>query len=208
MDSHCLTARPDMSTIDTRHEQMFPKLTPREIDRLRRFGEIRHYEALFVTGDVAPAAVAVMSAAAISRPTDMPQNLFAPPSTRSSRPMIPRKGGAGVTSTECCSIFRSGRRRIWVPFPDIIEAPHDQRAAYRLPALRLDQSGAARTAARGWQLWILRSSRAGVPERSSSWTARTNARRRLRRIFVTDHRFVPRRQLSMGIKTIWRTQHW
>jgi thioredoxin reductase (NADPH) len=46
-----------MSTIDTRHEQMFPKLTPREIDRLRRFGEIRHYsarEALFVTGDVAP----------------------------------------------------------------------------------------------------------------------------------------------------------
>jgi thioredoxin reductase (NADPH) len=57
MDSHCLTARPDMSTIDTRHEQMFPKLMPREIDRLRRFGEIRHYsagEALFVTGDVAP----------------------------------------------------------------------------------------------------------------------------------------------------------
>ena len=46
-----------MSTIDTRHEQMFPKLMPREIDRLRRFGEIRHYsagEALFVTGDVAP----------------------------------------------------------------------------------------------------------------------------------------------------------
>jgi hypothetical protein len=57
MDSHCLTARPDMSTIDTRHEQMFPKLMPREIDGLRRFGEIRHYsagEALFVTGDVAP----------------------------------------------------------------------------------------------------------------------------------------------------------
>ena len=32
-----------MSTIDTRHEQMFPKLTPREIDRLRRFGEVRRY---------------------------------------------------------------------------------------------------------------------------------------------------------------------
>jgi thioredoxin reductase (NADPH) len=46
-----------MSTIDTRDQQMFPKLTPHEIDRLRRFGEIRHYapgEALFVTGDVAP----------------------------------------------------------------------------------------------------------------------------------------------------------
>jgi thioredoxin reductase (NADPH) len=46
-----------MSTIDSRHEQMFPKLTPHEIDRLRRFGEVRHYaagEALFATGDVAP----------------------------------------------------------------------------------------------------------------------------------------------------------
>jgi thioredoxin reductase (NADPH) len=46
-----------MSTIDTRREQMFPKLTPQEIDRLRRFGEVRHYaagEALFVTGDIAP----------------------------------------------------------------------------------------------------------------------------------------------------------
>ena len=28
-----------MSTIDTRREQMFPKLEPREIDRLRRFGD-------------------------------------------------------------------------------------------------------------------------------------------------------------------------
>src|SRR5258707_2852266 len=46
-----------MSTIDTRREQMFPKLEPLEIDRLRRFGEVRRYaagEALFVTGDIAP----------------------------------------------------------------------------------------------------------------------------------------------------------
>jgi thioredoxin reductase (NADPH) len=46
-----------MSTIDSRDEQMFPKLTPREIDRLRRFGEVRRYaagNALFVTGDIAP----------------------------------------------------------------------------------------------------------------------------------------------------------
>src|SRR6201999_530457 len=43
--------------IDIRNEQLFPKLTPPEIDRLRRFGEVRHYaagEALFATGDVAP----------------------------------------------------------------------------------------------------------------------------------------------------------
>jgi thioredoxin reductase (NADPH) len=45
------------TTIDIRNEQMFPKLTPHDIDRLRRFGEIRHYdagEALFLTGDIAP----------------------------------------------------------------------------------------------------------------------------------------------------------
>src|ERR1700688_4313989 len=43
--------------IDIRNEQMFPKLIPQEIDRLRRFGEVRHYaagEALFVTGEIAP----------------------------------------------------------------------------------------------------------------------------------------------------------
>jgi thioredoxin reductase (NADPH) len=46
-----------MSTIDSRREQMFPKLTSQEIGRLRRFGENRHYapgDALFVTGDIAP----------------------------------------------------------------------------------------------------------------------------------------------------------
>jgi thioredoxin reductase (NADPH) len=46
-----------MSTIDSRREEMFPKLEPREIDRLRRFGTMRQYrpgEALFVTGEVAP----------------------------------------------------------------------------------------------------------------------------------------------------------
>jgi thioredoxin reductase (NADPH) len=46
-----------MSTIDTRREQMFPKLELREIDRLRRFGEVRPYaagEALFLTGEIAP----------------------------------------------------------------------------------------------------------------------------------------------------------
>ena len=46
-----------MPTIDSRREQMFPKLAPHEIDRLRRFGTVRYYhagEALFVTGEVAP----------------------------------------------------------------------------------------------------------------------------------------------------------
>jgi thioredoxin reductase (NADPH) len=46
-----------MSTMDPRDEHVFPKLKPQEIDRLRRFGEVRRYapgEALFLTGDIAP----------------------------------------------------------------------------------------------------------------------------------------------------------
>jgi thioredoxin reductase (NADPH) len=45
-----------MPATDSRQEQMFPKLTQPEIDRLRRFGQVRRYvsgEALFVTGDIA-----------------------------------------------------------------------------------------------------------------------------------------------------------
>ena len=52
-----------MSTIDTRREQMFPKLEPREIDRLRRFGDVRRYsagEALFVTGEIAHGMVVLI----------------------------------------------------------------------------------------------------------------------------------------------------
>src|SRR3954468_15765857 len=52
-----------MSTIDTRREQMFPKLEPREIDRLRRFGTLRRYapgEVLFVTGETVPGMFVLM----------------------------------------------------------------------------------------------------------------------------------------------------
>src|ERR1700736_5787476 len=43
--------------------------------------------------------------------------------------MIRRKAGAGATSTKSCSIYRTGRRRIWVPFPDITEAQQAMIAA-------------------------------------------------------------------------------
>ncbi|MEA2730558.1 MAG: thioredoxin reductase [Acetobacteraceae bacterium] len=46
-----------MAIVDHRDERMFPKLTPEEIDRIRHFGEIRHYakgESLVVTGEIAP----------------------------------------------------------------------------------------------------------------------------------------------------------
>jgi thioredoxin reductase (NADPH) len=46
-----------MSTFETRRVEMFPKLGPPEIDRLRRFGTVRRYaagESLFATGEIRP----------------------------------------------------------------------------------------------------------------------------------------------------------
>ena len=47
-----------------RHEQTFPTLTHHEIERMRRFGELRSYkdgEALFETGKVGPGMFVVLS---------------------------------------------------------------------------------------------------------------------------------------------------
>jgi len=53
-----------MATIDSRREQMFPKLTPMEIDRIRRFGTIERYAEgalLFKTGEVSPGMFVLIS---------------------------------------------------------------------------------------------------------------------------------------------------
>ncbi len=53
-----------MATIDTRREQMFPKLSADEIDRLRRFGAVRRYRAgerLLATGEISPGMFAFVS---------------------------------------------------------------------------------------------------------------------------------------------------
>jgi thioredoxin reductase (NADPH) len=53
-----------MSTLETRREEMFPTFTPAEIDRLRRFGTVRHYRAgepLYVTGEVSPGMFVIIS---------------------------------------------------------------------------------------------------------------------------------------------------
>jgi thioredoxin reductase (NADPH) len=47
-----------------RHEQTFPALTPQEIERMRRFAEVRHYEdgeKLFETGKPGPGMFVVLS---------------------------------------------------------------------------------------------------------------------------------------------------
>lgn len=52
------------SIVFPRHEQTFPTLTAAEIERMRRFGELRRYkhgEALFETGKVGPGMFVVLS---------------------------------------------------------------------------------------------------------------------------------------------------
>ena len=53
-----------MAVPDVRLEQMFPSLSPEEIDRLRRFGTTRRYaagELLFTAGDVNSAMFVLIS---------------------------------------------------------------------------------------------------------------------------------------------------
>jgi thioredoxin reductase (NADPH) len=52
------------ATVFPRHEQTFPALTPQEIARMRRFGEVRNYkdgEAMFETGKPGPGMFVVLS---------------------------------------------------------------------------------------------------------------------------------------------------
>lgn len=52
------------SIIETRGPQMFPRLEASEIDRIRRFGEARHYaanESIFKVGEVAPGLVVIVT---------------------------------------------------------------------------------------------------------------------------------------------------
>ena len=52
------------SIIDTRRDQMFPVLEPFEIERVRRFGEVRSYEggeALTKVGDIGPGLTIILS---------------------------------------------------------------------------------------------------------------------------------------------------
>jgi thioredoxin reductase (NADPH) len=57
-------SRPKTSIIDTRREQMFPTLTAAEIDRLRRFGQLRSYaagEALVKAGEVGHGQIVILA---------------------------------------------------------------------------------------------------------------------------------------------------
>jgi thioredoxin reductase (NADPH) len=50
--------------LESRHEHMFPKFAPDEIDRMRRFGEIEHYAAnqyLFRTGVIPPGMFVIIA---------------------------------------------------------------------------------------------------------------------------------------------------
>src|SRR5665213_3183146 len=53
-----------VSIIDNRHDQAFPALAPAEVERLRRFGEVRTYETgacIAKTGEVTPGFFVVLA---------------------------------------------------------------------------------------------------------------------------------------------------
>ena len=57
---------PSRSIIDTRSDQMFPRLDSGEIERMRRFGELRRYaegEILARVGQVSPGVCVVLAGA-------------------------------------------------------------------------------------------------------------------------------------------------
>jgi thioredoxin reductase (NADPH) len=57
-------ALPPQSIFERRHDQMFPDLDPLEIERARRFGEVRSFaagEALFTAGHVGPGLIVVLA---------------------------------------------------------------------------------------------------------------------------------------------------
>lgn len=83
-----------MSVIDTRRDQMFPKLSPAEIDRLRRFGREQHYaagEALFVTGDISPGMFVLVSGSVDVRRHD-PLGHLAPIATQEAGEFVAEVG--------------------------------------------------------------------------------------------------------------------
>jgi thioredoxin reductase (NADPH) len=57
-------ALPPQSTIEKRRDQIFPDLDPHEIERARRFGDVRSFgagEALFTAGHVAPGLMVILA---------------------------------------------------------------------------------------------------------------------------------------------------
>ena len=66
-----------MSLIDTRREHMFPKLSPAEIERLRRYGEVRRFSAgsmLMSAGKPSPGMIVLISGTATVTRRDRPGN--------------------------------------------------------------------------------------------------------------------------------------
>jgi thioredoxin reductase (NADPH) len=61
---HPTMASPERPLVETRYAQMFPTLQPAEVERLRRFGEVRRYgagERVVTTGEPSPGMLVVLS---------------------------------------------------------------------------------------------------------------------------------------------------
>jgi thioredoxin reductase (NADPH) len=118
-----------MSTLETRRDQMFPKQRPEEIDRLRRFGEVRRYatgDLLFVTGEPSPGTfVLIAGIIAVSARDGLghvvpiveqgPGEFLAEVGQLSGRPAL--VDARAKTDVEALLISPEGLRRLTLPKP-------------------------------------------------------------------------------------------
>ena len=97
-----------------RHEQTFPTLTDSEIERMRRFGELRTYrhgEALFETGKVGPGMFVVLSGTVSRSPSATALAMSPLSSTRGRGSFSPRSASFPAVSRWSTAMPRATSKR-------------------------------------------------------------------------------------------------
>jgi len=127
------------STFETRRGEMFPKLSPQEIDRLRRFGTVRRYaagEPLFATGEIRPGMfVLIAGSVTITRHEGLgrvvhiidegPGDFIAEAGELSSRPSL--VDARAASDVEALLIPSDGLRALLIAEADIIHTGDPSR---------------------------------------------------------------------------------
>lgn len=110
-----------MSVMDTRRDQMFPKLSPAEIGRLRQFGREQNYaagDALFVTGDVSPGMFVLVSGSVEVRRHD-PLGHLAPIASQEAGEFVAEVGQLSGRASLVDVVAMSDLETLLIPSEDL-----------------------------------------------------------------------------------------